>query len=85
MINSVLAVDHNPLELCCGHDVIEILGVGLRQSFGALAQAENSSSEVARSLILAYERGHFEETDLYKQIKDWEERNVPYRILRSAG
>ena len=82
LIESEMTQTFDRLEMCCGHDAVEILAVGLRDEFGALRQAENSASEVSRSLFLAYESRHFQSSSICAQIKDWERLNNPFRVLK---
>jgi hypothetical protein len=36
---------------------------------------------ISKSLRLAYERAHFQQTQLYLYIKKWEKENEPFVIL----
>jgi hypothetical protein len=80
-IRQKMAIGHEPLELCRGHDAIEILAICMQKKISALNQIENTAAEIGRSLSLAYERSHFETSYLYDQVRNWEARNSPYRVL----
>lgn len=69
-------------DVCCGHDLIEILSQGLGKAIGSERQHQDITAEkLEKSLRLAYEITEFKKTSLYKSIKDWESRNSPYRVL----
>jgi hypothetical protein len=76
-----LGLEH--LELCRGHDAVEILALCMQKKISALNQIENTAAEISRSLSLAYERSHFEISGLYAQIRSWEAKNSPYRVLKN--
>ncbi len=60
--------NHDPLQICCGHDLVEILSLGLRKAIGTM-KVEVDSLE--RSLRLAYEEVYFQQTQLYADIHQW--------------
>jgi len=73
--------DHNPWDVCCGHDLVCILSRGLRKKLGT-----NNSNEVLPKLIEELLRGyysmpHFSATQLYVSLKHWERDNHPFRIF----
>jgi hypothetical protein len=59
-------------QICCGHDVIEILSIGLKRLFGSYNSKEMSAKELERLLRVGYEKSAFEQTELYKAISSWE-------------
>ncbi len=69
-------------QLCCGHDVVEILSIGLRHAIGSLADKRALPQNVASVLRLAFDSSDLERTELYACIREWEARNPPYVILR---
>ncbi|PPT05789.1 hypothetical protein CKA32_001960 [Geitlerinema sp. FC II] len=75
---------HDPWQVCCGHDMVEILSLGLRKTLGSNKRAEVESSRLERSLRLAYEEIYFHETQLYLQICRWENDNQPFKVLRNS-
>jgi hypothetical protein len=72
---------HNLLEVCCGHDAVEILGIAFRRLFGSCTTAESAPEALERSLRLAYEHAHFSLTGTYRALRDWENRNELYKVL----
>ncbi len=70
------------VELCCGHDVVQVLATALRRLLGQNNPSEVHPFRLERSLRLAYEFAHFKLTQLFAQIIEWESRNAPFRVLR---
>jgi len=73
--------DHDLWHLCCGHDLASILSVMLHRAIGTNDTGDISPVLIERSLRLAYERLHFQQTQLYVSIQRWEEANEPFVIL----
>lgn len=69
-------------DLCCGHDVVQLLSIGLSRVLGVHNQAEVAPARLERALRLAYETAHFVLTQLWQLVKRWESQNAPYRVLR---
>ncbi|MBL1211645.1 DUF4435 domain-containing protein [Geminocystis sp. GBBB08] len=63
-------------QICCGHDMIEILSILLRKTIGSNNANEVSKDHLERSLRLAYEKVYFKETNLYVQIIEWQKNNL---------
>jgi hypothetical protein len=70
--------------LCQGHDVAELLGIGLQKAFGDRKVAQAWGSEVEKGLRLAFDRDFFVGTKLFQEMRRWDERNAPFRLLRTA-
>ncbi|NEP15226.1 MAG: hypothetical protein F6K14_34670 [Symploca sp. SIO2C1] len=73
---------HDPWQVCCGHDLVEILSVSLRKTFGSNKAAEVEPNRLERNLRLAYEKAYFLKTHLYLKIRTWEANNQPFQVLR---
>ncbi|MEW6443209.1 MAG: DUF4435 domain-containing protein [bacterium] len=73
---------HDPWQVACGHDVLEILSLGLQRTLAARKGTEVARKVLERSLRLAYSSDEFVNTGLYKTMRDWEEGNRGYRVLR---
>ncbi|NOU75500.1 DUF4435 domain-containing protein [Paenibacillus sp. LMG 31458] len=71
---------HSPWQVCCGHDLVEVLCISLSKLFGSFGTPAKNNT-VSKWLLLAYESAYFEKTGLYSSILDWEARNTPYIIL----
>ena len=80
-IQSIQYQNHPPLLVCCGHHLVEILSLGLRRAIGSRNAKEVEAEILERSLRLAYEFAYFAETELFKQIREWEKANQPYRVF----
>jgi hypothetical protein len=77
---------HDPWQVCCGHHLIEILSLGLRKAIGSAKKAQDVEPTcLERSLRLAYETVHFQDTQLYADIRIWESQNVPFKVLRNRN
>jgi hypothetical protein len=76
---------HNPWHVCCGHDLICILSIGLRRAIGSYNAGEVEPEKIERALRLAYEQVYFLMTQLYKSIKAWEEVNNSFKVLFTVG
>ena len=70
---------HDPWHVCCGHDYVEILSIGLRRVLGGNGAAEVKPSRIERELRLAYERSYFQSTKAFVQMHEWEQANPPFR------
>jgi Protein of unknown function (DUF4435) len=68
----------NPWQVCCGHDLVEILALGLRKAIGTMSV---DSDSLERSLRLAYEEVYFWKTQLWVNIRQWESNNQPFKVL----
>lgn len=64
-----------------GHDMVEILSLGLRQVLGSRREIEITPEILERDLRLAYEKEYFRSTELFAAIRDWEKRNPTFTIL----
>ncbi len=74
---------HDPWHVCCGHDLICILSVGLRRTIGTWNPNDIRPDVLERSFRLAFERSYFYKTQLYLSIQQWEMVNPPFVILSS--
>ena len=72
---------HNPWMVCCGHDLIALLSLGLYSALGSKKTIEVSLPILSRSLRLAYEVSYFWTTQLYASIQAWEGLNHPYQVF----
>jgi len=71
----------DPYQVCCGHDVIVILSIGLRKCIGSKSK-EGAKPEVLESqLRMSYDSDCFRQTQLFRAARDWESRNAPYTVF----
>lgn len=75
--------NHDPWQICCGHDLVEILSLGLRRAIGSAKASDVEPSSLERSLRLAYEETYFCKTQIYLSVRLWESDNQPFQVLRS--
>lgn len=80
---SILSEGHPVHELCCGHDVTQLLSVGLRSALGSNNAADVEVGRVEASLRLAYESSFFQESTLKQSIMKWEKVNTGRVVLLS--
>lgn len=57
--------------LCCGHDLMEILAVGLKKLWGSYDSKEISGETIESLFRLAYSKEEFCQSELYSAIKNW--------------
>jgi|SRR5437660_10485123 len=72
-----------PDQLCSGHDLVSILHFGLVNLFGAYNSRHLTPHALAGALRIAYSREIFQTTTLYRDIREWEKRNQPFKILKT--
>lgn len=68
-------------QLCCGHDLTALLGLGLRKSWGTRQPHEVKVELLEKSLRLAFEAQYFARTRLRERIGLWEAATPPFRVL----
>ena len=76
--------NHDPWQVCCGHDLVEILSLGLRNAIGSAKASEVEPNSLERSLRLAYEETYFCKTQIYLSVRSWESGNQPFKVLRKV-
>lgn len=70
----------DPWHVVQGHDLLEILRVGLRNVLGNLP-ASIGVKEIARALRLAMRPADLQSTRLWRDMERWERLNKPYLVL----
>jgi Protein of unknown function (DUF4435) len=80
-LEQTLAEGHDPWQLCCGHDVTEILRLALRKSLGSQRPSSITAASLEMDLALACDRGEFMAWPLVHLLLDWESRNSPFQIF----
>lgn len=69
-------------QVCCGHDLMSYLTLGLNQIFGNYNAKHLFSGQLEGSFRLAYEERYFLETKLYADLKAWERCQKNYRVFK---
>jgi hypothetical protein len=77
--------NHDPWQICCGHDLVKILSLGLRHLASKKNKSEVKPDDLERSLRLAYEGVFFYQTHLYTKICLWESNNSMFRVLHNSS
>ena len=80
-MQSLSSPSHDPWQVSCGHDMVEILSFALRKTIAARKDLEVKPEVLEKDLRLAYERAYFQDTGLHKSIREWEATHSPYRVL----
>jgi len=63
--------DHDPWDVCRGHDMISVLSIGLREVFGGYNSRTIRTGELAGALRLAYDKETFGGSGLYADTSTW--------------
>ncbi len=82
-LESLRSCNPDPWHVCCGHDVVEVLAIGLRRVFSKVSgdsanktkPAEIRGEQLEKSLRLAFHPVDFFSTDLATKILQWEARS----------
>ena len=80
-IDELSNTNHDPWDVCCGHDLVCILSFGFRKALGSRTVRPEL---IETSLRLAYEATYFFATQLYESLRTWEKANRPFRIFPNA-
>lgn len=72
---------HDYWHICCGHDLVCILSIGLSKAIGSWNINNVRQYTIERALRLAFESSYFSRTQLYSSIINWEKANEPFLIL----
>jgi Protein of unknown function (DUF4435) len=83
-IEAISDETHDKWHVCCGHDLICLLSVGLHKAIGSYDWKEIKPEVIERSLRLAYESAWFRDTRLYASIKAWEGINASFQVVPVA-
>lgn len=80
-VDSLVSVSHDQWHVCRGHDLVEILSIGLRKVLGKNNDSDVRGERLEQQLRLAYEERYFQATRLYAAIIAWQQRNPPFKVL----
>lgn len=83
-LDEVRSMGHSQLEICNGHDLIEILAFALRTKLGSNSSKAVDANILRRSLRLAYSEHEFISSPLHRQVRSWEEQSQGFRVLKDA-
>lgn len=66
-----VAILRDPYRLCCGHDLMKIMAIGLKSMWGSYNAKEIYGDVLEESFMLAYTCQMFSKTNLFRQISVW--------------
>jgi hypothetical protein len=75
---------HDPWQLCSGHDMVEILSIGLASIFGNCRTKGITKDSLDAILRLVYDYNNFCKTKLCNSMLTWEKANPVFKVLRST-
>lgn len=80
-IATLMKSGYDPWHVCSGHDMVQLLAIGLINLFGNHRATNITSDAVDGILRVSYEYSYFSSTQLHNSIKDWESANTPFKVL----
>ena len=63
------------------NDLLEVLRIGLQHALGSGNSGDVSESLLGRELRLSFGVECFHDTSLYRDIMEWQNANLPYKVL----
>lgn len=70
--------DYPPSSILHGRDTLAVLSIGLRNRIG---NRQAAIDDLSLMLRLAFDKEMAESTEVFKNLRAWETKNVPYRLL----
>ncbi len=67
--------------VCCGDDLLNVLLIGIKETFGLENTKYLSYKALQGALRLACDYRFFCKTNLYRDVIKWEEDNKPYKVF----
>lgn len=80
-IITLMKAGYDSWQVCSGHDLVQLLAIGLINIFGNHRVTNITSEGVDGILRVSYEYSYFSLTQLHDAIKDWENANPPFKVL----
>ncbi len=77
-------VDHNIWDVCCGHDLVNIISISLQGLIGNHKGQQVLSEYLEKSLRLSFHKEHFQQTQIYQSLYEWQHSHSDFLLLRSA-
>ena len=78
-----LVENAEPEALVNGHDLTSVLSQALRRTIASHNAGDVSTDRLALSVGYAFDRSDWERTLLATRLREWEERNPGYRLVRT--
>ena len=73
--------NHDLKEICSGHDLVEILYIGLKYIFGNRKTISLDLDVFDSTIRLSYNYSYFSKSNLFAELKKWEQNNIGYKIF----
>lgn len=73
--------NHDPWQLCCGHDFISILAIALCKVLGTWNANDVKKEDWERESRLADELSYFYQTQIYQLMVNWQSNHHLYQIF----
>lgn len=73
--------NHDLKEICSGHDLVEILYIGLKYIFGNRKTISLDLGVFDSTIRLSYNYSYFRQSNLFAELKKWEQNNIGYKIF----
>ncbi len=83
-IDELTDPNHDLWDVCVGHDLVHILSLGLRNTWGSNKDNDVKPELLEKFLRAAYESTYFFSSQLSQSLKDWEVANHPFRIFPTS-
>jgi len=78
---AIAQAGHDSRQVSSGHDVVALLGIGLRSVLGSQRAVDVRGEVLELELRLAFDQGAFESTGVCAGLLEWEGRNPGWRVL----
>ncbi len=79
LLDGILSEEYNVFEFCNGHDIVNLLALALKKAVG---NTTIQGYDIENQLIIAYRFDDFKETNLYKELLNWEQENSNFRLFK---
>jgi len=80
-VEAIVGEEHDPFQLCSGHDLVVILSVGLRKALATKRKALVEPEVLERSMRSVFDCSELQKTKLYADMLGWETANAPFRVM----
>lgn len=81
----LMDIKHDPWQICCGHDLVNVLSIGLRKMFATYNTNTVEPYMIEKIIRTAYSYSYFCNSILYRNIKSWEDAHNSYKVLADVG
>lgn len=82
-MGELAAMNADPWHVCRGHDLVEVLAIGLRRVLGERNDADVRPDRLELMLRLAFDKEYFLATKLFKAMLAWQVANAPFRLVQA--